>query len=716
LSEPLLSNDWYRVAHMRPRLRSGVLISRQQVRGETWYVLFDPVSGRHHRFNSVAYALIGCCDGRATLDEVWAARVQTDGDRAPTQADAIRVVAQAFTANLFVGDVAPDAAAIVKAHARASGERRRAALNPLALRVPLWDPDAFLSDHLHRVRWLFGRGVLAATYALIALGTVLLALNADAVAAFARTELATGRMLLLMWLVYPVMKALHEMAHAFAVKRHGGEVHQIGLTLLLLTPLPYVDASASVAFAEKRARLGVAAAGIVVEALLASVALMLWLALEPGLTQHLAFAVLFVGVLSTLVVNGNPLLRFDGYYVLCDAAELPNLAARSHQYWAYLLKRHLLRLHRAPPVAGGLARGERPWLVAYAPLAWVYRSALFVGAALLAAQWNQTVGLMLLGVAAWSALVKPAWSLLRWLSNSPELRASRARAGLAMLIAGSLAVTGAVAVPVPLRTHAHGVVWLPDDAMLRTATDGFIEEILVQDGATVRAGTPIARLSNEPLHVDLARVQAQLERQQVERTLYFERDAQRSAAAHDASLRLAAERDRLRERIAGLTLRAGVAGRLAIDPRHAVPGKFLAQGDLVAQVIPEGAALVRTLVRHQDIDLLRQRPAGVTVQLAHAPADDRQATMTGATPQASLRLPSAAMGEAAGGSILLDHSDASGRTAREPHFQIDVQLADSSATAHIGARALVTFTHGQTTLAQVAGRFIRASFLRHFDR
>ncbi|HSW23368.1 MAG TPA: hypothetical protein VLJ62_11420, partial [Burkholderiaceae bacterium] len=113
--ESLLSPDWYRVASMRPRLRDGVRVTRQRVRGETWYVLSDPMTGRHHRFNALAYGLIAGCDGQRTLDDVWAARAAIDGDDAVTQGEAIRIFSQAFGANLFIGDIAPDAVAIVRA-------------------------------------------------------------------------------------------------------------------------------------------------------------------------------------------------------------------------------------------------------------------------------------------------------------------------------------------------------------------------------------------------------------------------------------------------------------------------------------------------------------------------------------------------------------------------------------------------------------------------
>ncbi len=711
--EPLLSPDWYRVARMRPRLRSGVRVSRQQVRGDTWFVLSDPLSGRHHRFNDIAYGLIASCDGRATLDEVWTARVVAEADDAPSQAEVIQIFAQAFAANLFAGGTASDTATIMKAHQRNQGRRKRAALNPIAFQVPLWDPDRFLSERLHLMSWVLHRGALWVMGSVILLGMLLLLVNAGSVAEFSMRELGTGRMLLLMWLVYPLMKGLHELAHALVVKAFGGEVHEVGISLLMLSPVPYVDASASVAFSDKRQRMAVAAAGMVVEAFLASVAMACWLMLEAGLLKDLAFAVLFIGALSTLAVNGNPLLKFDGYFVFCDWLELPNLAARSNQYWQYMLKRGLLRLKLAR--FGGLSRGEVPWLVAYAPLSWAYRTVLFVGLGLWVSEWNPGLGLAVLALAAWPLVLKPMGAVLRWTLQSGELRGTRPRAMATLLTGFALLSAFCFGLPLPQRSHTPGVVWLPDDAQLRASSAGFVEEFLVLDGATVQAGIPVARLSNELLQVELAKVQAELERKTVERALRFELDAKGSEAALDELERLASERDRLRDKIDALLVRSSIAGRVVIDPRQIVVGKHLQQGELIAQVLPSGAPLVRTLVRNEDIALVREQPGKVTVQLASMQQRPLPAELGAAVPKSSLTLPTAALGERAGGSIPTDPSDASGKTAREPHFQLDLKLS-ADIDARIGTRALVTFTHGQASIAQQIGRFVRKSFLRYFEQ
>ena len=352
-SASLLSPHWYRVAYLRPRLRSGVRISRQQVRGQTWYVLTDPVSGRHHRFNGMAYALVAGCDGQLTIDEIWAQRVDAEGDDAPTQSQAIEVFAQAFGANLLGGDVAPDAGGVMKAQGKRRAQRQRAALNPLAFKLPLWDPDRFLDARVHLVAWCFGAAWRWMFLALLGLGMLLLGANFTEFSRAAATQLGDGRTMILLWLAYPLVKGLHELAHAFAVKAYGGEVHEMGVTMLMLTPVPYVDASASIAFEHKRQRVVVGAAGIAAELLLSTAALVLWLVIEPGLKSDAAFAVVLIGGFSTLAINGNPLLRFDGYHVLCDAFELPNLAQRSQRVWQALAKR--IALGRAVDAAENAA-------------------------------------------------------------------------------------------------------------------------------------------------------------------------------------------------------------------------------------------------------------------------------------------------------------------------------------------------------------------------
>lgn len=709
----LLSPHWYRVAYLKPRLRSGVRISRQQVRGQTWYVLTDPVSGRHHRFNGLAYALIAGCDGQLTIDDIWARRVDADGDDAPTQAQAIEVFAQAFGANLLAGDVAPDAGGVMKAQGKRRAQRRRGALNPLAFKLPLWDPDRFLDAQVHRLRWCFGATARWLLLALLTVAGLLLAANFGELSRATATQLGHGRMLILLWIAYPIVKALHELAHAFAVKAYGGEVHEMGVTLLLLTPVPYVDASASIAFEDKRKRVVVGAAGIAAELLLASAALVLWLLLEPGLPRDAALAVLFIGGVSTLLINGNPLLRFDGYHVLCDALELPNLAQRSQRVWQALGKR--LALGRAPDSAENVRGSERAWLIAYAPASWLCRGLLTLGLALAVADWNAWLGLALLGLAAWWMGAGPLLAALRWLFASGEVYGRRLRAAALGSSALAACLLLAFVMPLPHLTRAPAVVWLPDEALVRPQVDGFIVQLLVHDGQQVNAGTPLLSLANEPLRLQLQRVQAELQQQQVEHFAAVDGDALRAGMAADRVAALTAERDRVAERVAALEVRAATSGRVAVDTRRLVVGQHLQQGQVAAHVLPPGAALVRALVANEDIALVREQPGRIEVALAHAGGDTAPAQWLRSVPRASTELTTPALGERAGGPIALDPSDREGKQALEPRFEVELRLPEG-VTAHVGARAWVSFRHGEATPAELATQFLRRSFLRHFKR
>ena len=710
-STPLLSPDWYRVAFLRPRLRAGVQVTRQMIRGDEWFVLADPLAGEYHRFNRMAWDLVASFDGRRTLDEVWSARVAVEGENAPAQSEVIEILSQAFAANLIVGDIPPDAAGIVKASSRARSRKRRAGINPLAFRMPLWDPDAFLERHVDAVRWLFRANVLSVLLGFVAVALLLLVANATAFMHDAKELASTSRGLLLLWLAYPVVKALHEAAHAFAAKHYGGEVHSVGITLLLLTPVPFVDASSSAAFESKRQRALVAAAGILTELLLAGIALVLWLLLEPGLAREIATAVVVIGGVSSLLVNGNPLLRFDGYHVMCDVLELPNLAQRSNRYWQQLLRRYLLGLRASR--FGALARGEVGWLVAYAPLSWLLRLALVALAAAALVDHVPAIGFAVLVLGLWMFGLSPLVKALAWILRAGELQGRRARA-LAVVFGGAVVIgVCAFGVQLPNRSHAPGLVWLPDEALVRLQVDGFIEEFLVRDGQHVSPGTPLLRLSNDQLLAALGKAEAELEQQRINRASHFGQDALATAKADDRIARLEGEVAALSAQRDALVVRAASAGRVAIDMQRTLPGMHLAQGHLVAHVVPDGPPLVRALVSNDDIGFVHQHNGEAVISLPQG-GTEFVARQERLVPQATATLPSAALGDVTGGSIALDPTDKTGLTAREPHFQVDLRLPPD-ARAPIGARVLVTFDHGDATVVDLLATALRRGFLRHFD-
>jgi putative peptide zinc metalloprotease protein len=359
----------------------------------------------------------------------------------------------------------------------------------------------------------------------------------------------------------------------------------------------------------------------------------------------------------------------------------------------------------------GLARGEAPWLAAYAPLSWLARAALLVGLVAALVQPLPWVAVSIAAFGALTMLFMPLAKALRWVASAPQLVGRRTRALGATLATGALAAVVAFAVPLPQRSHAPGLVWLPDEAQVRLQVGGFVEAFLVRDGDVVEAGTPLVQLVNEPLLASLGKAEADLHKEEVQRAQKLEVEPLAAAQAQDRIERLHAEVQSLSAQRDALVVRAGVRGRAVFDAHRDLVGMYLPQGHLIAQVIDDTPPLVRALVSNEDIALVRSRPGQPRVHLAQGgePIDARSHA---AVPQASAALPSAALGDAAGGSIALDTADSKGLTAREARFQVDVELP-AGTRAPIGSRAMVTFEHGSYTAAEWVARMVRRSFLRH---
>ena len=510
MSEGLLSPSWYRVAALKPRIRAHASIVRQSFRGEIWFVLHDTAAERAHRFSPAAYHFIGLMDGERTVQQIWDACVAQLGDDAPTQEEVIRLLGQLHAADALLCDVPPDSMEVFRRHQR--HERmlwRRRLWTPHALRFPLFDPDRFLQRSLPLVQPLFSWFGVLLWLAVVGAGTVLAVVHFTDITEDIRDRVLDPSNLVLLWFVYPVVKALHELGHAYAIRRWGGEVHEIGIMLLVLSPVPYVDASASWGFRDKRKRMAVGAAGIAVELFLGSLALFVWLAVEPGAVRTIAYNVMLISGVSTLLFNGNPLLRFDGYYVFSDAIEIPNLGQRSNQYLGYLFQRYALGAKDAESPAH--STGERVWMALYGVTSFLYRVFITFIIVLFIAGKFFVIGVLLALWAIATQVAMPLGKSLSFLFGNPGLRRRRGRAlGVTAGLAAA-ALLLLFAVPAPSWTRTEGVVWVPEEAQVRAGTEGFIERVLAPVDGEVKRGQPLLQAEEPFLATRVAVLKAQVE-------------------------------------------------------------------------------------------------------------------------------------------------------------------------------------------------------------
>ena len=713
MADSLFSPSWYRVAELTPRLRSHARIHRQQYRGETWYVLQDLSTERFHRFSPSAYFIIGRMDGQRKVQEIWEMAAARLGDDAPTQDEMIHLLSQLHGADVLQCDVPPDTAELLQRHERQQRRKWQSNLmSPLSWRIPMFDPERFLNRFLPIVRPFVSWAGVLLWFAVVGLAVVLAAVHWTDLTQNAMDRVLAPQNLVLLWLLFPVIKVFHEFGHAFVTKAFGGEVHDMGVMILVLTPVPYVDASAAWAFRERWRRVVVAVAGMVVELFIAGLALFLWLNVEPGVVRTMAYNAMLIAGVSTIIFNANPLLRFDGYYILSDFLEIPNLRARSTAYIGYLGERYLFG--RAEAEAPYLAPGERGWLISYPIASFIYRTFVLVAILLFIAGKFFVVGIILAAMAVFMWAILPAAKGLKFLFTHPRIRSVRVRAVGATVIIAVFILGVVCLVPAPFRTRAEGVVWIPDESLVRAGIEGFVDRVVVEPGSRVRKGDILIICRDPVLSSEVKVLGARLREL---RARYIKRRMEDLVESQmiKEEIRYAEKRlERARERAAELIIRSRVDGTFAAARAEDLPGRFVRRGELLAHVINLDTIKVRTVVSQADIDLIRNRTERVVVRLAERVAETIPATIKRVIPGATEQLPSTALGSGGGGQIATDPTDAKGVKAIQKLFELSLELASQAGVVNLGGRVHVRFDHGWEPLMTQWYRRIRQLFLSRF--
>lgn len=715
MSDSLFSSYWYRVAKLKPALRDTIIISRHIYREEPWYVLHNSLNGRNHRFNLSAYLLIGQMDGKRTVQEIWDCAGNKTGDGGPSQDEIIYLLGQLYNADLISCDILPATAELFRMSGGTEDSRAgrlQRLSNPFLLRFPLWDPDRFLTKWSSAVAPLFSTTALVLWIIIICAAMVTAVLNWPELYSAANKHLLLSGNLVLMWFIFPVIKFLHEAGHAFAVKRWGGEVHETGIILLAFTPVPYVDATDSTSFPEKKKRILVAAMGIMVELLIASFALFIWLGAETGMVSAIAFNIVFIGGASTIFFNGNPLLRYDGYYILSDLIEIPNLSQRSMRYLNYLAYRYLAGIESVESPAH--TRGERFWFILYGPASFCYRFAVAVGLAWFISGYFFFVGM---AIAVWGAvtlLIVPAIKNVSSFLSNPEVQKNRMRlTGLTLTFFTAMTLF-LLAVPMPLWTTTQGVVWLSEQSAVRAGTDCEIEEVFATDGQHVRQGMPLIRGNDPFLRAEIAVQQASLEElYSAYRSLSMFEQVKRKIMLEKIQV-IKDTLARLHENQQKLLVCSPAEGKLVFISTRDLRGSFIKRGTLLGYIVSGQNFLIRAVVSQEYISLVRKGGTKVKVRLADQVSQTFDAHIKRIVPEAMLELPSAAMGTSGGGKIPVNPSDPLGKLAIQSLFQIELVVPAHIQKHMIGERVYVRLDLGRMPLALQAYRSFRQLFLKKF--
>lgn len=558
----------------------------------TWTIV-DPIRSRYYQIEWPVYQMIQRWEA-GTIERLHAAMARET--TCVTTLEDIEDLVKFLYANNLTEQSAGGTYAEYQSQAEAGHQSYLTWLihHYLFIRIPLVHPDGFLKATLPLVAPLY---CAAAGWAIGTMGLIGLVMASRQWDSFLATFLYffNWRGAILYSLSLGAVKVVHELGHAYTATRFGCRVPTIGVAFMVMMPVLYSDVSDSYRLASKRKRLLIAAGGVIAELGLAAIALTAWGVLPDGTARSVAFIVATTSLIMSLAVNLNPLMRFDGYYLLADGLGIPNLQDRAFAFGQWKLRSLLFGRHHAQPEAVSTWLGRT--LVAYAWATWLYRLALFTGIAVTVYHYFfKALGIILFLVEiVWFIAMPIVRELTGWWKNR-ALYASSPRAWItactfsAILSLAFVPWHTRVAIPAVLQSSSYATIYSP--------TAGRIRQTMVQNGQPVRAGQTLVELENPWLAKEshLAEIKTAMWNFRLNRQAGHEEDRQQRLAIAESLSAALAELDGVQEQRDDLVLKAPFDGIVRDHEDSLHPGRWISAAVpvlyMISPVQPELTAFV----------------------------------------------------------------------------------------------------------------------------
>lgn len=719
--QSLFSEHWHLVRHLKPQLRQNVEVLPRILRGRAWFLLFEPMSQRFVRVNPETWYVITLLDGKTNVEQIWdkaaeyieKQNINLDQHyRAISQNELVQLLTQLYNNDLLQTEVSFDSEELFKRYKKQKFNKlKQSFLNPISLKIPLLYPDAFFGQLSKLARSIFSVWGLLVWFLVVTPALLLLSEHWQSLTSNLSDRVLSTSNLFILWLTYPIVKLIHEFAHGLAIKAWNGNVREMGLMFIMFIPIPYVDATSSYHFISKWQRIVVSAAGILTELLLGAIAIYIWLSTEQGLIHAFAYNVIFIATISTVLVNGNPLMRYDGYYILSDLLEIPNLAGRATKYWIYLSDHYLFGAKTVqPPYA---TENERFWLFIYGLLSPIYRITIMFSLVWFIAQKYFFFGVILAAISGFMTIVLPLYKGIKHIYQGATLSKYREQAIQRLWIIIAAIVLIFFIIPFPYYSTQQAIVWMPEESIIRANESGHIQDINFKNNQ-IQQNQILFQLSNPDLLEKY-----ELQKLQVEDLDYKLRQASLDDLAQRRKLEYqkqgaVQQLQQYQYKIKQLQVTSTVSGKWFAKDAIEIKQRYYKRGDIIGYVINQPAQIVRSAVLQQDYDLIQNRLKNIEIRFKHHFDVIYTGKIIRSTPQTQKKLLSSALGSQAGGNITVDPNDQEGKTALQNYFDLDIQLSQPLDSSVFGDIAYVRYHLGYSPLAWQWTRKLRQLFLEQF--
>ncbi len=583
------------------RLREDLVFVPQQYHDGVFYHLEVKSSSEFFRIGYPESVFISLLDGQTSFSEALAVTSQILKDQSLTQTQATAIYSWLLEHKLATFADEDTAASGAATSIGRSGRKKSfwSGLNPLWFKVPFGRPQALLEAIQPALGWMFSAAAAVPAMILFVIAGLTLAAHWTQFTTASANIISRDNWFWL-FVVWVALKVVHELGHGLVCLRYGGTVRETGVIFAVFAPLAYVDASSSWAFRSRWHRIHTAIAGVYVELIIASIAMLLWASTNSLTLRHVLQNIIVTASVSTLLFNLNPLMKFDGYYVLSDLLTIPNLASQAADVLKSAMRRIFLGTAGAIPVV----TGSRRWiLLTYGLASSVWRITVLASLLLAASVLLHGAGVALAAAGGILWIGQPVWKFAKecrslWLQN-PERFFRASVLGTSVLGALLLLTLG---VPAPVMTTAPGVVEFIDGETVRAETAGFVESVHVTSGQFVNEGDLLVLLRNDDVQTRLIDLQQKVAQE--------ESRLQSASHQHDVSAiniaqgNLDSFRKQLREcqkQADGLQLRAGRSGRVIGRELSNLAGTYAKAGMELLTIGLDDAKELRLSVGQRDL-------------------------------------------------------------------------------------------------------------------
>ena len=567
-------------ANRRPiplQVRDDLIFERIEYLGISYWVVKDPVGLKYFRLQPEQYHALQLLNGDRHLEELRDAL----HDELPTVrlqlSDIQHLITDLHQKGLVFSNRIGQGASLAKLNFE---EKKKKLFNTmrslLYVRLPGWDPEAVLARLYPLVRWIYHPTTVTLTLLFVISSWVLLAVQFDTFTAQMPEfqQFFSWPNLLYLWITLGTCKVIHEFGHGLSCKHFGGECHAMGVMLLVFSPCLYCDVSDSWMLKSKWQRIAIGAAGMYIEVVISAIAIYIWWNTQSGLIHHLCLNIFFVTTITTVIWNANPLMRFDGYYMMSDFLEIPNLRPKADRLLRDWFGWYCLGIEAKPDPF--MPESGRAGFVMFAIAAGLYR--WFILAAIMVFLYTvlkpyglQSIGIALAVVSIVTILFNLVLNIYKQVTAPRIEPLSRPKIAISLgLLVTVIACT--MAVPLPLHIEAMFLVEPHDVRHVYTPVPGRLENRPVQPGDQVTLGDTLATLTNPALALEQLRLEqqekVQLIRVSVANALE-DRSREELARANRESART--QLSEFQKQIERMTITAPCAGTVVAPPRVPAP-------------------------------------------------------------------------------------------------------------------------------------------------